>query len=685
MSSAPIQGGPAPLHGNPAPVLHQPAAQLQPNPNPMPVPVPVPVPEAPTVPRLVTVDVAEDPRGTKRAREGDEIESDRPVIKCARTSPEEAEVNLNQWVLFSAISNGDHAQVEKLLRQSPALRDSLYHDDDGLTPLCLAAQRGHLEIMGLLLRLGAPINAAARNGYTPLMLAAQNGHADMVRKLCLLGADRNVINQMNGKTALCFAATNKHFEPAKQLIVFGARVNDVAIKETGEKEVEVRTPLSYVVEHDFAELVAWMIDSGNISVNCIEGSTKLRLLYLAVKFGALDLVRLLIERGAMQDVLAPYTDSNVILMNVWDVAAFFSRSDVVEHLLSLELRPPKCGVWDMDSRDTFEFSVVKDVMGHLSKADDPEVPADKLDDPLYRLKPWLAIEQLARLKSTSPKKTIGMIELSSLGLFGWLNVAFTHDGGLKKLSIGAYLLGARSFKTDPSYSARGLTTAQMTQRLVEHLSVTLCSDEYTNPFSGLKLTPQGEQRMNRIAEAQRVLLLKAITYLREQFAQRVSTLPSVSMSTYVTLARELNEADLYRKLTREWGLYDPIARAAVRLVKEAWHKLRDLPPESMSAEFANLTQAEQLRHLMVSLLEEWDKIPEIVETFRNSSADELEIVSDLLFQQWRLFGEAFGVTKERDVRIGPVRPQTVEAAPLMEVDEVAAVKPSSFLAHLPQH
>lgn len=638
----------------------------------------------PNAPRLATVDAPEDPRGTKRPRDGDEIESDQPVIKCARTSPEGAEVDLNQWALFSAIFNGDSDQVEKLLRQSPAMRDRLYHDDDGLTPLCLASQCGRLEIVGLLFRLGATVNAAARNGATPLMCAAEKGHAELVRKLCRLGAAPAVINPKNGKTALCYASENKRFEAAKQLIAFGADVDFVPIDAFGQQKMP-RTALSYAVEHDFVELISWLMDTGKITVNWIEASSNLQVLYLAVKFGARDLIQLLIQRGASLDSPIRAPDGKVPLMNVWDVAAHFCRCDVVEQLLSMGLRPQAFGIWNLDPADTFEFAAARDVMIHLSQADDPRVPADKLTLSLCRQEPWIVIESLAKLKPARHKNSIGMAEVSNLNPYGWLNAHFAHDGGIKKLSVGVCLLGARSYKTASSFPPKGLTSAQMKQRLVEHLSITLCAADYTNPFSSLKLSPQGEQRMNRIAEAQRALLLKAIAYLRTQFDQQVSTLPSICINTYISFSQQLNEADLYRNLTKEWGLYDPIARAAVRLVKEAWQKLRDLPAERMPAKFAALTQAEQLRHVMVSLLEEWDKIPEIVEAFRNSSAEELEIVSDLLFQQWRLFGEAFGVTKERDLRTGPVRPQTIEAAPLMEVDEVRAVKPSSSPAHLPQH
>jgi hypothetical protein len=79
-----------------------------------------------------------------------------------------------------------------------------------------------------------------------------------------------------------------------------------------------------------------------------------------------------------------------------------------------------------------------------------------------------------------------------------------------------------------------------------------------------------------------------------------------------------------------------------------------------------MSPSEQLRQVMVDLLEDWDKIPELVETLLKCDAQALDVVSDLLFQQWRLFGEAFGVTKPLYSKFGPHRP---EAEPVMEVDE----------------
>ena len=47
---------------------------------------------------------------------------------------------------------------------------------DGGTPLHYAAQKGHKEIIELLITNGADLNAKTGRGTTPLHLAAANAH-----------------------------------------------------------------------------------------------------------------------------------------------------------------------------------------------------------------------------------------------------------------------------------------------------------------------------------------------------------------------------------------------------------------------------------------------------------------------------------------------------------------------------
>ena len=57
---------------------------------------------------------------------------------------------------------------------------------DGVSPLLLASQEGHLGVVKLLLKAGADVNITI-GGYTPLYLAVQQGHT----KVAVVGAVQN--------------------------------------------------------------------------------------------------------------------------------------------------------------------------------------------------------------------------------------------------------------------------------------------------------------------------------------------------------------------------------------------------------------------------------------------------------------------------------------------------------------
>src|SRR5215813_9604973 len=62
---------------------------------------------------------------------------------------------------------------------------------DGTTALHWAVRGDDLETADLLIRAGANVTTANREGVTPLQLAAINGTAPMIEKLIKAGADPN--------------------------------------------------------------------------------------------------------------------------------------------------------------------------------------------------------------------------------------------------------------------------------------------------------------------------------------------------------------------------------------------------------------------------------------------------------------------------------------------------------------
>ena len=61
----------------------------------------------------------------------------------------------------------------------------------GCTPLYIASQNGHVDVVSTLTSLGANVGACAGGGWTPLHIACLNGHAEIARLLVAHGASVN--------------------------------------------------------------------------------------------------------------------------------------------------------------------------------------------------------------------------------------------------------------------------------------------------------------------------------------------------------------------------------------------------------------------------------------------------------------------------------------------------------------
>ena len=83
-------------------------------------------------------------------------------------------------------------QVEALLQQpeNPDLKEA-----HRTSPLWLASQGNHVEVLRLLLEAGADKNFATKTGITALMHASQEGHVEVSRLLLEAGTGKNSINK----------------------------------------------------------------------------------------------------------------------------------------------------------------------------------------------------------------------------------------------------------------------------------------------------------------------------------------------------------------------------------------------------------------------------------------------------------------------------------------------------------
>lgn len=639
---------------NPSPQpLANPAVQVI-NANDIPMVAPVP-------PQLRNVTASQDPRGTKRALEQhnvDEIESAvQPELKRVRTELPSVDPQIE--VLFQAIEEGDVDRVDALFRQAPQLKTASNPAFFGATPLCFAAAHGQEQIADLLLSMTASVDTPDACGCTPLMYAAANGHVGIIHRLCVFKASVNAMTPDGSMGPLMFAVEYKQLEACKYLIQAGASLDQCYGQiDPDSGGLEITTPLLGAIGKDFAALIAFLLDAELLVPDFLvlhpHSWRQNPLVSVAAACAAIETVKLLLQRGAN-----PYVSSTGRNGQKYNDLMTLSCSKKDYRLL--ECIAP---FWAADKitvviNDPSRNHLIKDILNHIHLWNSEVSPVDDgLKSVEVRNNPKQILVRMAWMMTMENLVQVNRLPQIELGLSReWVRTGllsgFLHF--IERISLSnLQMLGKRAFQRPTDLTLGCLTEAQSLNVLIEALSSACCVHA---PFSGLQLTTRTEQIMNRVFDFQSALLLPAIAQHRAQFDTEVLNLPDLCLDIYISRTNRWNEADLYRKLTEAFGLYDPVARAVLRLVKEAYAKLEKMNPVTMPSVFATLSPSEQLRHLIVEILNDWDKIPEIVEAIRQTGSDRaMEVISDLLFQQWRLFSEAFGVTKPRYSQFGPHLP-----------------------------
>ncbi len=131
--------------------------------------------------------------------------------------------------------------------------DSNAHDNDGMTPLMLAAGRNLEILVTSLIKNKAALEARDSKGVTALQVAAAHGALKAVDVLLTAGASVDSSNA-DGYTALMDAASQDHPQIIARLLDAGAKID--ATNNQG------RTPVMIAAEHSAVRAVAMLVKRG---------------------------------------------------------------------------------------------------------------------------------------------------------------------------------------------------------------------------------------------------------------------------------------------------------------------------------------------------------------------------------------------------------------------------------------
>ncbi|WP_353288877.1 ankyrin repeat domain-containing protein [Wolbachia endosymbiont (group A) of Pogonocherus hispidulus] len=167
-------------------------------------------------------------------------------------------------------------------------------------PLHLLAKNGSCEAVKAILthvekchsgKLREVVNIENNQGQTPLHIAAENGWLNIVKYLISKGANTNAKDKY-GRTPLHIAAKNGEFDMVKYLINEGANVN--------AKDKFDSTPLHSAAENGELSIVRYLINKGAYVTKDKVGRT---LLHHSALYGSSDVAEYLIQEGAHIDAM----------------------------------------------------------------------------------------------------------------------------------------------------------------------------------------------------------------------------------------------------------------------------------------------------------------------------------------------------------------------------------------------
>ncbi len=215
------------------------------------------------------------------------VESYRPQPASAADNSPSAEVqgsNLYAKGILLAAQNG-HAGVVKALLSFPHI-DANKSDENGISALFYASSSGHLDVVSALLANHTLRKNQAWRQKTPLYIAAENGHIEVVRALANAGAATE--SQCDEKRPLHIAAENGHDEVVVELL---ERKCDIDPRCHGE------TPLHMAIRKGHAKIVQILVDRQCNINSSFNGQPAI---HIAVEGNRSDIVNVLANAPGIQ-------------------------------------------------------------------------------------------------------------------------------------------------------------------------------------------------------------------------------------------------------------------------------------------------------------------------------------------------------------------------------------------------
>jgi ankyrin repeat protein len=218
---------------------------------------------------------------------------------------------------YSLLAERDFGALTSLLEEKPEL--ALARHPDGYSLIHAAAEVAPVELVQLLVSLGADINEQDKWGETPIFYAVDEPNVPVAEMLLSIGAQLDTMNY-KGHCPIYVVAIEGNIDAIEFLLAHNVPID--------QKTEYGSTALHVAVCGGYEDLVDYLIGHG-ADVNARDstmGKTPLHYAIDLIRYGwdsLLKMAELLLERGADPNI----KDNNG--KTAWHLAREFTRNDLV--------------------------------------------------------------------------------------------------------------------------------------------------------------------------------------------------------------------------------------------------------------------------------------------------------------------------------------------------------------------
>ena len=191
--------------------------------------------------------------------------------------------------IIDNLQDQNQSAASCIIDDQPTFGDQVHKNPgnaDGLTPLHLAALRGHFEICKFIMNLLTNKNPRDKYGWTPLHCVAKGGNIKIYKLLMENLADKNPGNNY-GMTPLHTASHFGHLEIIKLIMHH--------LQNKNPENIDGYTPLHAAVKSGNLEVLKFHVN--NLGVKILGDDNSYTLLHSAARYGNLTVCKLLLQHS----------------------------------------------------------------------------------------------------------------------------------------------------------------------------------------------------------------------------------------------------------------------------------------------------------------------------------------------------------------------------------------------------